>query len=440
MIDLATAPAYGQHPQNFDERSAAGPATLTLVTASPDDETSDGEWSPLDAADVFRRELARIDPEFVALAAAASDVIALGEQAATTTQPDDDCQAAFGRAMNLLLNDWIELLALTTGGQGRGAVRSARSIFEISLYMFDLLDSPDLARRYLDHAVVVAFETSEHAIEERLLKGKALKAARYAREKTRRRLRPVAEHLLKKHGSSFRRSWTVVNVADRAAQAGRSDEYSGYRLASAVAHGSSTGSLGSLLLCPTDGDEPHPVMRLGANPLLAATGLTLGLIAMRFMVSEASQRGFSAANHVSANLDELVESIPRVQELMEQIHVDVSPLRPPLPLQPFMRLEPNGLHTVWLHDTERDLVIAALPNNPAQAVDAAKTIRTGTDVVEPVNVTVWFSAVPKPGATWQPADDARLEPKFLYPPAPGTRVLTPDGAFVVDQHGLPNRD
>lgn len=141
-----------------------------------------------------------------------------------------------------------------------------------------------------------------------LLTGKDLKAARHERQKARKRLKKPVEQLLADFTPSFRRSWTATTVYDRAEQAERLDEYSGFRLASAVVHGGSAGSRGSLLLYPTDDpEEPHPVMRLGFNPLLAVSGLGLGLIAMKHVADEALRRGLSAAAAVKAQVDHLTE-------------------------------------------------------------------------------------------------------------------------------------
>lgn len=92
---------------------------------------------------------------------------------------------------------------------------------------------------------------------------------------------------------------------------------------------------------------------------------------------------------------------------MTDAHIDVAPDQPPLPLQAFIRLEPSGLHAIWLHNTETDQVIEATADDPLDAIAAVKWLRDEFEMSETQNVIVEFAASPRPGAKWQPADAMR---------------------------------
>lgn len=180
-------------------------------------------------------------------------------------------------------------------------------------------------------------------------------------------------------------------------------------------------------------------MRLGINPLLDANGFILGLIAMRRALTDAADAGYSATSSLLAATDTLVELAPKLQTVMVDMHNQIAPHKPPLPLQAFLRLEPTGTHSVWLHNTQTDEILEAVAHNPADAVLAAKNVRAIDPDSTQRNVIVWFKADPKPGAKWRPADEMRLDQAHDYPPIPGTNVMTPFGTFRVDDQGLPVR-
>lgn len=193
------------------------------------------------------------------------------------------CRVAFGGVINQIINDWVEMLVLSSSGMGRSAFRASRSMFELSLFVMELIERPDTAERYLLHEIIARYQVSEFDIAERWLTGKDLIAARHHRHKVIRDLAGRVDELVDRYGKQYRITWSDRSTRDRAEEQGRLDEYSGYRFSSALLHGAASGSLGTVLVYDTTAGD-HPVFRIGPNLFFCSQALRFGVIAMRLVL------------------------------------------------------------------------------------------------------------------------------------------------------------
>lgn len=378
-------------------------------------------------------------PEFLRAAELTSDFLPLAEQCARRPV-SSHVQEAFSSMLNQLLNDWLDLMQGAVNGMGRPAFRSARSIFEISLFAFDVFDDDAAAERYLAHDVICQlhlYESADHSA----LTGKQLKSARHRRRKELARLEPEAKQLLQRYGKSYGRSWTNDSVRMRADEAGRRSEYSYYRYASAVSHGSVSGRDGSYLsyASPT-GDGTTPVFRLGANLYLCVQALAYGMTSLEAFLNELEIRGVDSSRGVALRLAALRAECDDFASAMLDLHHAIAPEEPPAGMNLVALLHPTGVDELFLHDVDRQRVVQARATNPVRVAGVLHRQRQ-TSTHEGVVQSVWLQregAFPIPGADWE-NDDRIATPQPGFIPRSGAQVITPDGAFVIGDDLLPRR-
>lgn len=411
---------------------------------TPSDPSGDSDGRGVDllrGPTAIREVLDEHCPEFVTAARSACEVQAFSTECTTRTDVPERANEAFGSMLVQVLNDWVDLLQACTHGMGRPAFRSARSIFEISLFGPDLFDDADTAERYLDHDILNELQLLEQSRFEGLT-GARRRAAQHHRNKSLKRLRPLAEKLVERYGPGYRRSWTNESVRSRAERAGRLHEYAYYKYASGVAHGAASGRDGSTLFYPSDQDpdKPVPVYRLGGNFYYCVVALKYGLTSFRCFVTATFEKGVSSAEDVLHRLTQLEESFPSFENVMLQLHRQVSPedVRPEMNVVALMY--PTGVDVIYLHDVVGRRVIRARPHNPARVHDTVRRLRQESQYAG-LTQSGWLMgerASPLPGAEWESEERIAVEHPPLIP-RPGARVFTPDGAFEIGDDLYPVR-
>lgn len=177
--------------------------------------------------------------------------------------------------LNQFLNDFLDLLYESATGRGRPAMRSARSLFEHAVNFATVTHSSEEAERYAEHEVMMtqAYYSFDY-YELGVLDGDELKNLQRKHVHRLRQAEKAAAVARKKFGNGFRRSWASKNLHDRAAGHGFESGYDFYRVASAVMHGSSGGSIGTF----GEVESGHRLHRTGPAfgllPLALAFGVT----------------------------------------------------------------------------------------------------------------------------------------------------------------------
>lgn len=146
---------------------------------------------------------------------------------------------------NQAVNDLIDLIGAAHQGAGRSAMRAARSLVEHAINLHTVLASEDDAQRYVDHLEQAPALLLDMAPGVELLTGTARRSYEYGLGKTGRPARRNFTEAVARYGSAFGRGWTPVNLHDRATRHGLADQYTFYKFASLVAHGSAGGTVGT---------------------------------------------------------------------------------------------------------------------------------------------------------------------------------------------------
>ncbi len=328
---------------------------------------------------------------------------------------DDPQQLARSRIVNQATNDFLDLFYEAMSGRGRPAVRSARTLFEHLVNLRWTTASGAEAERYCEHAAIgELLDLDLNTPTEDQFTGHDRKRVRHARKKLERRVRPAARAAIKKYGSGFQRSWTQASLRDRATAVGLAGDYDGYRLMSAMIHGSAGGDLGQRR--EIDG---HQVVRTGPAVDMCPYALQTGLRHFRLIVDEVRAAvGPGACQPVDDALSLLTPDALEVHEAAcVQVDHELWPETPPAAVM-FLRVELDGSWTWLLLDGERPETIEAVPvnldsdwesfvRNEVAAIEAANPGRT-----KPIVMGVErLRGTPKPGASWKPAADNLRQPQ-----------------------------
>lgn len=170
------------------------------------------------------------------------------------------------------VNDAIALMTHVDRLDGRSAAHCARALFEHLINAIDVEGSPANAQRYLDHRAVTQEQVSRRRWYLPLLSKKAQRKENARLDKLGRGMERTVQRLAKTYGSSYRRSWADGSLRDRAHRHGFGAGYDGYRILSAVIHGSSGAMSGVVRII-----KGAPVHRTGPDLDLAATAYVEGL-------------------------------------------------------------------------------------------------------------------------------------------------------------------
>jgi hypothetical protein len=379
-----------------------------------------------------------LEPAFVAASERALDLSAMLDRIAESAAPE---RKAFVELNNNAANDWLDLVVDCLSGRGRTALRAARSLFEISLVAGDLVSTPALAERFLDHKTIVAAHFVNLDADISMRAGKDRKAAEHARRKARRQWEPAARAFEVKYGAAFARSWDTSTVYDRAAAAGRLDEYEAYRVASATVHAGSGALFGTLLDYP----DERPVHRMGPNLMICPLALLYGAKSFRQYLETVLAAGVEAAAVVIVAVDQLMEQWTRYERAMYRIDSWIWPDEAPGHHVLVAVVQPSDVYTMYLHDRDTELVIRARPaaNSEwaharlAEQVQMLREQHPNRTVPQSVLVA-GAKGVPIAGSEWQNAGE-------VLPDAASTQLPVPPNSYVifegrrlfVDEHGVP---
>lgn len=173
------------------------------------------------------------------------------------------------------VNDVLAVVNRVRDLDGRSAAHAARALFEHLINLHDVCDSPDnTAERYESHAYVVQDRVANHRVALELLSARARSLETRRLDKLARKARRPLAEALAKYGSGFKRQWAEGTLLDRATRYDLQDGYDGYRILSAVIHGSSGAMAGV-----TREIDDQVVHRTGPDLDLAATAWVEGLTA-----------------------------------------------------------------------------------------------------------------------------------------------------------------
>ena len=206
--------------------------------------------------------------------------------------------------LNQAANEFAGVIYEVQLGRGREALKDARSVFELLVTTLDVLESEELAQRYLDHEIVTIYQGAELESGLDLLKGAERKSAAHQRRKTLRDSKAEYDRALAKYGATFRRAWTDEPLASRAKRHGLDNEYGYYRLASSVLHGAMGGVAG---LVQSRGSLR--IHRIGPAIALCPLALLKGVRWFRWIVREI---GEPTAPQASVALDEDLSRLLRL--------------------------------------------------------------------------------------------------------------------------------
>lgn len=143
------------------------------------------------------------------------------------------------------VNDLTDLLTDCLDGSGRPAMRAARSLYEHGVNAYSVLADPAQPDRYMAHLSQGPALLAELDPGAEMLSGSARKAYLHRTATVGRDASRQFEAAVRQYGPSFRRSWSALNLKDRASSCGMGGLYDFYKLGSLVAHGSAGGSMGT---------------------------------------------------------------------------------------------------------------------------------------------------------------------------------------------------
>ena len=180
---------------------------------------------------------------------------------------------------NQSTNDILSLLQLCIAGDGRAAVRTARSVFEHEVNYRTVREEHTEATRYCDQMIAVGpkYLNLMKDFSEKTLSGNQLKSARHQLQKSAKEALRRKLDLGEEYSIGLERNWSTRNLRQRAGRANLEQEYEYYRIFSAVLHGSAIGLLGSHRIYSDSGI----VIRTGIAPSLAPIAWDFGLASYR---------------------------------------------------------------------------------------------------------------------------------------------------------------
>jgi hypothetical protein len=173
------------------------------------------------------------------------DALPFTHEAISLADQTDATQRARGRILAQASNDYLDLLYEATCGRGRPALRTARTLFEHLVNYRSIDTDSAMAERYCDHESLGAVLDLElNTAQEDEFEGKLRKRFRHWRNRLERTHYSAAKAAIGKYGPSYRSSWAVRTVLERARVHGLEGDYDFYRLCSAISHGTASGTIG----------------------------------------------------------------------------------------------------------------------------------------------------------------------------------------------------
>ncbi|MDF0515566.1 DUF5677 domain-containing protein [Agromyces sp. H3Y2-19a] len=315
--------------------------------------------------------------------------------------------------MTAVINDIVALVAHVDRCDGRSAAHCARALFEHLINALDIESSAtNTPQRYVDHRVVTQEQVSRHRWYLPLLKKVARKKETARLDKLGRGMARSVEEVVGAYGSGFRRGWADGTLKNRADAHGRGEHYDGYRILSAVIHGSSGAMAG--IVRDVKG---VPVHRIGMDLDLAATAYIEGLRSAReYFTHLATITDRPEAEQMRENTMRLLGHAEAVRAGLARIDRQLWPTEPLPPPMTVLAIHPGGRERWWIYYPQTETMVRAQePDEPLPPeVDTVRERVRSKDVrgVEGRPVTVIVDAV-----NVKPIQSAR--------PIPAGSIMTP---------------
>jgi hypothetical protein len=324
---------------------------------------------------------------------------------------------------NQAFNDFVDLSYDLLTCRGRPALRAARALFEHMINYLDVTMDPEAQRRYETHHAVAAQVEADAAIGLNRLIGDEAKAARHTLRKLSRESKLQYEEALGLYGSGFRARWARSDLRDRANRHGLDHEYSFYRLASMVLHGSAGGARGTLSAAYF-----APVHRTGPALQLCPPAYLKGLSYFRTFIEHAGAIApEGTTNRVIDALTNALALWPEYRRVLIALDDRTWPKKAPAGPMALMAISRHNRRRWYYWDPALDLVVRAEPPTPGtlspkQEAQLELLIASLPPRDERADdwITINLSGVqvtPKADARWLPADH------ILVPKGSG-RILT----------------
>jgi|GEM_PF-6069343 hypothetical protein len=353
----------------------------------------------LDAApDAIREQLAATAPLATSSLAHVADPAVLGRALA------DLMDTEFPQGLMVVgvevLNDLVDLAFDALRCRTRPATRTARSLFEHALNARDLEADPTLERRFRAHRDIVAMQLATLAQPITALQGGERRGADHRRRKLLRN----SEHRAQQAEAEFAyggRGWAPQSIRVRADRWSYEDEYTFFRIASAVLHGSSVGLFGVF-------DEEGGLERYRVGGVIdgVPTALLYGLLCAREALLVLSRAGEAEDwNELLAALSSALDAWPEYRRAVTGLFENHFALGAAGPEQVLCELRRSDTAR-WFVSAGRFLRAVAPPERiPKWALDSLEVLRPPDDC-DYVILTLpsWPSDWTTRGS-WRPIDE-----------------------------------
>jgi hypothetical protein len=351
--------------------------------------------APDEIAELLRTELPDLHDGHADLLTAVHDVMSFVHGGSRGT--------AVGSITTQAVNTFADILYDVERGRGRSATSGTRVLFELVVTLRDVLSSGELDERYRLHEWVTLQQETELSLELSHLPKKERRATAHRQKTQRRDNARQYERVIDRFGSRFAHSWADASLADRAARNGLGDEYTFYRVASALLHGSHGGVVG---LRSTIGGAT--VFRFGPALALCPRAYLRALRYFEYLIADLGERAGPSRIDVLSRVRALRRQWHWFHKAAHRVDRAIWPREPPSPPVLVLAVK-DGTRTWYVHDAGTASVAEAnepndLPVNQRSALDEmTQEIDRRAAAGEIVTVAVFDAQpVPKSGAEWLP--------------------------------------
>ena len=325
---------------------------------------------------------------------------------------EDPVERACALIRNQSTNDLLSLLNQCLSGDGRAAIRSARSLFEHEVNYRTVHHDADEALRYCEQmdAMAPLYLKMARGHAEKILQGRELVQARHQFNKLEREAASKRKAISTQRTNALDRQWSNRSLRERADSFRRTREYDYYRVFSAILHGSAIGIVGSHRVYPSD----NVVFRTGIAPQLAPLAWEFGLACyLRHLKVAKGDVGEQATRHFLRAVELLHRQTTEFSRVVDSIDDSLWPDRP-YDMLTLLHIKQSGTTDWYLYSGSEMMIAPSLPPPPEVSSYMGEFIKdrmpvilqelvpvvAGNDVSE-----IWVfkeSTQPAPTATWRP--------------------------------------
>lgn len=279
-----------------------------------------------------------------------------------TSLENDACKLILTAAVN----DVMHLVERAYRLDGRSAAYSARSLFEHLVNFCDVSRSVvNTSERYKDHRYITQQHVANHRQALILLSSKERREEEKQLDRLATQVALRADEAVGNYGKAFKRQWADGSLYDRAKTHDLEEGYAGYRILSAVIHGSS-GSLAGITKIIADTD----VHRTGPDLELASLSWVEGLVSFLGLADELVAMTDSwEAREIQGRTANLIRFWPDVRRELRRIDKQLWPKSPPTGFMALVAFYPGG-RKWYQYDTRTETLILAEP--PEEEPDLSK--------------------------------------------------------------------